>query len=244
MHRYFETPLDTERNARCFCGSGERFKRCCGSSEPTRRVPHGIMVLTDFLDAATCADWTATLEGQPRAWLDVVDHERSTPEHIVRRPDPSRVTEKIEPGPLREAIDAAIRRAFVELLAPRFECRFTWYERPTVLRYTPGGRFDEHADADVWDGDGPPRRVLDRDISVLAYLGSDFDGGELWFPNFDWRLRPRRGMLVAFPSDERFAHAALPLVAGLRHAIVSWAHAAGRPRVRAAPPDDAIVLPD
>jgi predicted 2-oxoglutarate/Fe(II)-dependent dioxygenase YbiX len=238
----FDTPLDIQRTARCFCGSGARFKHCCGSSDPDRAPPHGVLLRPGFLDPATCREWVALLEAQPRAWLDVVDHEQSTPERIVRRPDPSRVTEKIEPGALREPIDALVRRAFVEVAAPWFDCRLAWFEQPTVLRYTPGGKYDEHADADVWEGDGPPRRVLDRDVSLLLYLGEDFSGGELAFPNFDWRLRPRAGLLVAFPSDERYAHAALPLESGVRHAIVSWAHAIGRPRVRPAPPSDAIAL--
>jgi len=244
MSRVFDLPLDTHRHALCFCGSGARFKRCCGNGGPVRRAPHGVLLLPGFLDPAICRDWVARLEARPRAWIDVVDHERSTADRIVRRPDPARVTEKIDPGPLRQAIDDLVRRAFLQVEAQRFECRLAWFERPTVLRYTPGGKYDLHADAEVWDHDSPPRRILDRDLSLVAYLGEDLSGGELAFPNFERRLRPRAGLLVAFPSDERYAHAAPPLASGLRHAIVSWAHVAGRPRVRPQPPDDAILLDD
>jgi hypothetical protein len=38
-------------------------------------------------------------------------------------------------------------------------------------------------------------------------------------------------MLVAFPSDHRFAHAALPVTGGRRYVIVTWAAVLGSPRV-------------
>ncbi len=238
----FDVPLSTERNARCFCGSGERFKRCCGSSDPQRRVPHAIELFPDFIDAATCRQWIAQLEQQPRDWLDGVDHERSTPERIVRRLDPSRVTERVEPGALQLQLDQLVRRAYTEWLGPRWGCRFAWFEKPTVLRYSVGGKYAAHADADVWSADTLPHRVLDRDGSVLIYLNDEFAGGELEFVHFEYRLRPIPGLLVAFPSDERYTHAALPTTSGVRYAIVSWAHAHGRPRVRAQPPEHAILI--
>jgi predicted 2-oxoglutarate/Fe(II)-dependent dioxygenase YbiX len=238
----FDAPLAVERNAACFCGSGQRFKRCCGSADAQRRVPWGIELAPGFVDAATCATWVAQLEGQPRQWLDGFDHERSTPEQVVRRFDPSRVTEKVDPGTLQPALDELVGRAFGAWLAPRWNCRFEWFEQPQVLRYGAGGLYKAHADADAVDDEGRPTRVLDRDGSLLIYLNDGFTGGELEFTNFEFRLRPRPGLLAAFPSDERYTHTALPTLSGVRYAIVSWAHAQGRPRVRKHPPQHCIML--
>jgi predicted 2-oxoglutarate/Fe(II)-dependent dioxygenase YbiX len=238
----FDAPLALERNAPCFCGSGQRFKHCCGSADARRRVPHGIEMQPGFLDAATCKRWVDILEQRPRAALDVFDHDRSTQEEVVRSAHSARVTDKVDTGDLQVEIEAVVRRAFTEWLAPRWGCRFAWFEQPTILRYTTGGKYDVHADADAWTEEVPPRRVLDRDGSLLIYLNDAFTGGNLNFVNFEYQLRPVPGLLVAFPSDERYAHWAMPTTSGVRYALVSWAYAHGRPRVRNHPPKNSISL--
>lgn len=238
----FDLPLSTERNAPCFCGSGERFKRCCGSADAQRRVPHGIELQPGFVDTETCQRWVAQLEQQPRDWLDVFDPKRSTADHVARSLDASRVAERVQPGELQVAIDALVQRAFAEWLAPRWGCHFEWFEQPVVLRYTSGGKYDVHADAELWTEDKQPYRALDRDGSLLIYLNDGFTGGAVNFVNFEYLLRPAPGLLVAFPSDERYAHAAMPITGGLRYAIVSWAYARGRPRARASAPEHSIPI--
>lgn len=238
----FDTPLIIERNAPCFCASGLRFKHCCGSADARRKVPHGIELQPGLVDAETCRHWVDFLEQQPRDWLDAFDHVRSTADQVVRTAHPSRVTERVELGELQVEIDALVRRAFTEWLAPRWGCRFAWFEKPYVLRYTTGGKYDVHADADIWSEETPAYRVLDRDGSLLIYLNDGFTGGELNFVNFEYALRPLPGLLVTFPSDERYSHAAMPTTSGVRYAIVSWAYAHGRPRVRAQPPENSIAL--
>ena len=119
-----------------------------------------------------------------------------------------------------------------------------WFEWPDVLEYGPGGRYDLHADADLRDpATGAWRRVVDRDYSMLIYLNDEFTGGAIEFPRLDYRLQPRRGMLVAFPSDHRYVHAALPVESGMRYVIVSWAAAVGSPRVKP-PPVSGVVWTD
>lgn len=48
-------------------------------------------------------------------------------------------------------------------------------------------------------------------------------------------LPPARGLLIAFPSDARYLHAARPVKTGTRYALVSWAAAQNTPRVAARP---------
>ena len=55
------------------------------------------------------------------------------------------------------------------------------------------------------------KRVVDRDVSLLIYLTEEFQGGEILFNNFQYRLKPRAGMVVYFPSDHRYVHTALPV---------------------------------
>ena len=68
---------------------------------------------------------------------------------------------------------------------------------------------------------------MDRDYSLLLYVNDGYEGGTLYFQNFDLRIRPTRGMLIAFPSDHRYLHAAEPLVSGERYAVVGWGSVKG-----------------
>lgn len=132
--------------------------------------------------------------------------------------------------------------AFLDVVMPYFGMDLHWVSPPSVLKYTSGGKYDAHSDNEYWD-DASRRwvRSLDRDYSLLIYLNDDFQGGGLYFPNFDLRLRPEPGMLVAFPSDHRFQHAAEPLTAGERYVIVSWAAARGVPKLNSFP--NGAILP-
>lgn len=62
--------------------------------------------------------------------------------------------------------------------------------------------------------------------------------GTFVFPNLCVRLRPKAGMLVAFPSDHRFLHGVEPVTSGERYAIAGWAAALGVPKVGPRPPPD------
>mgnify|MGYP000629802677 CR=1 FL=1 len=109
-----------------------------------------------------------------------------------------------------------IARALREHVEPGYQRRVEWFEWPDVLLYRAGGRYDLHTDADLRDkGTGVWHRVMDRDFSVLIYLNDDFAGGQLAFPRRGETIRPETGMLVAFPSDHRFAHADHDGAAGL-----------------------------
>ena len=107
---------------------------------------------------------------------------------------------------------------------PYFNTQLAAFEKPTVLRYEAGGRYDPHSDNEFWDAKTQAwQKTLNRDYSILIYLNEDYEGGKLAFPNFLCKITPRTGMLVAFPSDHRYLHAAEPLISGERFAVVSWA---------------------
>jgi predicted 2-oxoglutarate/Fe(II)-dependent dioxygenase YbiX len=106
------------------------------------------------------------------------------------------------------------------------------------LRYRPGGHYKPHADSENWHREQRQWvRGMDRDYSILVYLNDGYDGGELRFPNFGFRLQPRAGLLVCFPSDHRYLHEVAPVTAGTRYALVSWITARGTPRVGGRPRD-------
>jgi predicted 2-oxoglutarate/Fe(II)-dependent dioxygenase YbiX len=217
------------RNEPCYCGSGQRFKRCCGSQADNRAPPHGIGIADDFLSAAECAALVAmadSMQGHRFAKLD---------QNGRKTLDPHRATEWVDfRDTQQQVLDAVVARAFEHHIVPATGQKVAWYEQPQVLRYAPGGFYKHHADAYILVPElGAWRKAVDRDISMLIYLNDDYEGGELDFRRLFFRMRPKAGMLVWFPSDVRYEHMAMQVTSGRRYCIVSWAAVEGVERVQA-----------
>jgi hypothetical protein len=91
-----------------------------------------------------------------------------------------------------------------------------------------GDKHVRHADNEKFDPDQHrwvPNHTPYRSYSVLVYLnshGKDFEGGELYLPNSDLTIRPRAGMLIAFPANRFYEHEVLPVTRGKRFALPMW----------------------
>lgn len=219
----------------CPCGSGKRFGTCCGG-RPQGQPPRGLVVLPRYMPARLCRRVLVYADSAPR---EPMSQDTATGRTITDQ----RVGERVDIEGIEDGIVAVVREAFLRHAPACGVQRIAWLERPQILAYGPGGRYIAHADSDAWDRKRNEwRKVVDRDVSLLLYLDEDFEGGELYFPRFDYRLRPATGMLVLFPSDARYAHCAEPVVQGTRHVIVSWAAAANAPRLHDEPPETAVML--
>lgn len=233
-----ENSFPPGRNEPCFCGSGARFKRCCGVRSADRLPPYGLGIVEEFLSPLECRKLVSmanSLEGQHFKMRDRAMN-------LTNTLDPTRVCEWMKLGDSQKILDDLVARALEEQILPLTDQRIDWYEEPQLLRYTSGGFYRYHVDAydpvpevKAW------RKVIDRDISLLIYLNDNFNGGELEFKRFSYSLRPRSGMLAWFPSDVRYEHMAKPVTSGYRYAIVSWAAASGMERVRDERPNRSIV---
>lgn len=253
------------RNDPCPCGSGKRFKRCCGrsgavapapaSTDPARvppflDTPDELLIVRDFLSREQCSE-LVELTQRLRSEEAEISMARDGEEGLLRRRSARRITTTIKTFEHPDAFATVVARGLREHVEPRYGVRIEWFEWPDVLLYRPGGHYELHTDADLRDpGTGAWRRVMDRDFSLLVYLNDDFTGGNLELPDRGETIRPEAGMLVAFPSDHRFSHAALPVESGNRYVIVSWAAALGSPRVLSGPrlkavyPDPSVIPGD
>ena len=84
-----------------------------------------------------------------------------------------------------------------------------------IIRYSEGQHYVSHYDG----GTGSA-----RSISVLVYLNDDYDGGEIEFPNFQLKIKPKAGTLILFPSNYAYSHIAHKVVSGTKYAIVTFLH--------------------
>jgi hypothetical protein len=240
----FQRPLfQQQRNDPCFCGSGQRFKSCCGSLATPRLPPHGVHRIGDFLTGNVCRDWVNYLEDQPRRPLSINQVDQQSSSGLSLQRDSGRVTDVVQQGELAEDIENIIKRAFKHHAATAFGQQIAWMEAPQVLRYEAGGLYGPHADGDHFNAaTGMWQKVLDRDASLLLYLNQDFTGGELSFPQFNYRYQPVQGDLLFFPSNGHYAHQALPVTSGVRFVIVSWAAFRDLPRTQSEPPAGSIDI--
>jgi hypothetical protein len=87
-----------------------------------------------------------------------------------------------------------------------------------------GGHHSRHADncRQNEQGDWVANHTPNRDVSAICYLNDEFDGGEIFFERTQLTVKPRRGLLLAFPSDADHVHEVLPVRSGVRYTVVIW----------------------
>ncbi len=122
--------------------------------------------------------------------------------------------------PLRRVAERGRRRT-AAALAPG-EAIYT--ETVILAAIGIGGCHPRHADNRQQESDGSwiANHTPQRDLSALYYLNDGFEGGELVFETQGVVVKPRAGLFVAFPSDERFVHEVLPVRAGRRYSMALW----------------------
>ena len=124
---------------------------------------------------------------------------------------------------LAKNLEQAVAQCFREHVAPRYNCQFKAYEPVQFLGYPPGGHYKGHNDGESFNYETRQwERCMPRDISFLFYLNDQYGGGELEFGDLGLTIKPKKGMMIAFPSYKEFAHKVHPVTWGHRYSLVSW----------------------
>ena len=118
-------------------------------------------------------------------------------------------------------LEICIASMFYRFCVPKYNCEFDSYDPCQFLGYPVGGHYVTHNDAESFH-DNKWRRVAHRDVSFIFYLNSEFGGGELEFPQLGLTIKPKKGMMIAFPSYKEYAHKVHPVTWGHRYTLVSW----------------------
>lgn len=87
-----------------------------------------------------------------------------------------------------------------------------------------GGHHSRHADncRQNEQGDWVANHTPQRDVSAIYYLNDTFEGGEIVFEQVPLMVKPRRGLLLVFPSDGAHLHEVLPVRSGVRYTMAIW----------------------
>ena len=120
-------------------------------------------------------------------------------------------------------LEEAVAGCFREHVAPRYNCQFRSYEPVQFLGYPVGGHYLGHNDGESYNFETRQwERLMERDVSFLFYLNDQYGGGELEFYDLGLTIKPKKGMMIAFPSYKDFAHKVHPVTWGHRYSLVCW----------------------
>ena len=120
-------------------------------------------------------------------------------------------------------LEEAVAGCFREHIAPRYNCEFKSYEPVQFLGYPVGGHYKGHNDGESFNLKTRQwEPIMPRDVSFLFYLNDQYGGGELEFYDLGLTIKPKKGMMIAFPSYKDFAHKVHPVTWGHRYSLVSW----------------------
>lgn len=95
---------------------------------------------------------------------------------------------------------------------PLHDINCQWQQVINFIRYGEGQWFDTHPDH------GPTFTCI---LSSVLYLNDDYEGGELWFKEFDLKVKPKRGDHFLFPSNYIYRHQAMPVTGGIKYSAVT-----------------------
>ena len=120
-------------------------------------------------------------------------------------------------------LESAVAGCFRDIIVPKYNCEFKSYEPVQFLGYPVGGHYKGHNDGESFNIETRQwESILPRDVSFLFYLNDQYGGGELEFYDLGLTIKPKKGMMIAFPSYKEFAHKVHPVTWGHRYSLVSW----------------------
>jgi len=61
-------------------------------------------------------------------------------------------------------------------------------------------------------------------VSTVIYLNDEYEGGELYFPDLDFGIRPKKGMMITFPGNLYYTHGVAPVTSGTRYTLSQWCY--------------------
>lgn len=89
-----------------------------------------------------------------------------------------------------------------------------------VVRWIRGYELHPHADKE--NPDGNPHPFPWRDFATLVYLNENYVGGEIYWPNKNIEIKPKKGTLVIFPGTAEFLHGVRETTEGTRYTLPSF----------------------
>ena len=66
------------------------------------------------------------------------------------------------------------------------------------------------------------------EYSTMVYLNDDYDGGELNFPDYSLKIKPKKGDIITFPTNAMYLHEVKKVTSGVRYNVaLNWYRTSG-----------------
>jgi len=94
----------------------------------------------------------------------------------------------------------------------RYSIKMDFQECLNFVKYVPGQHFSPHADHGF---------SYNCTVSSVLYLNDNYEGGELTFDILRFKIKPKAGDIIFFPSTYIYAHGSLPVLTGTKYSVVT-----------------------
>ena len=111
-------------------------------------------------------------------------------------------------------------------------------EHEAIRKWSPGEFQDVHADNELATGEFISLQyITDQDqkidesenslpndfvdFSSVFYINDDYSGGELFFPEYKLKIKPKSGTFITWPSNAKYLHGVDKVLDGYRYTIPS-----------------------
>jgi hypothetical protein len=108
---------------------------------------------------------------------------------------------------------------FSEIITKKFNVEIKKIYHINIVRWKTGPGQGVHGDRENPDGTLQSENIRNHDISSIFYINDNFEGGELYFPQHNINIKPKKGMAVFFPGDKYYIHGIKDILSGTRITI-------------------------
>jgi len=175
---------------------------------------HDIVEIKNFISKKESELIIKYLDSQPEKWI--VFNESFTKCYGMPL---SFYDKKLENYGLEKNIFENINYRFKDAIEETFNQKFTGVTYH-AQKWDKGGMVEIHSDTS--DLDGNPNQNSTNKYTIILYLNDNYNGGELYFPQHDLKIKPQSGSILTFPGDHSNIHGVNEVKNETRYTIVSW----------------------
>jgi hypothetical protein len=97
-----------------------------------------------------------------------------------------------------------------------------YLEFSNLVYWGVGMKLDKHADNHYIDNPQKLHYSPNRNYSSVLYLNDDFTGGETYFCNYNFEVKPESGTVILFSSGKDHIHGVNEVLSGERYTMSTW----------------------
>lgn len=154
---------------------------------------------------------------------------------------PDKKTNLHNENPKLEKIVSQVLAFVIDKIEWNYGTRIVHKYHDSIRKMSPGSEITIHADNELIDGNffsiEYKKEFVDTkdsfqkslpnefvEYSSVFYINDDYEGGEIFFPDYNLEIKPKPGSVVFFPSNSKYIHCVKKIIKGDRYAVPSLWH--------------------